>query len=164
MFDLLLWFGPPLIFCLVLAVALWRANDRDRDADSDAPADSASLPARRRVAPRSMQAGDWLHVVLYGVMGLFLGIALEGIVRLLTTGYWLVALLIPLLFCGVLLLDSLLDRVVDRLFPGGVRRVLKSTERRRTPWPRRLSLPAGLVVGLVLGRLGLGPVLVGFLS
>ena len=105
---------------------------------------------------RGMQPGDWLNASVNVVVGLFLGIAIDGIVRLLTTAFWPVAVVIPALFVGVFLLNESFSRLIDRMFPGGVRPALKTRARRRRPRPRRLSLPVGLLLGVALARLGLG--------
>lgn len=169
--DFLLWFGAPLVFCIVLAVALgttrrrgddWR-NGRDNHHDTDRSEPATTL---RRESPADgvLQPADWLYIVAYAVVGVWLGIALDGLVWLLTNDYWVVAVLLVLMFGGIVLFDALLDWGVDRLFPGGVRKVLKSARQRRSPWLRRWSLPAGVVLGVILARLGLDSLLVGALS
>lgn len=168
MVEFLLWFGAPVVFCIVLAVALGttlrrRGDDSGNNRDNNRFESGASLQ-RAGPADGVLQPGDWLYIVGYAVLGVWLGIALDGLVWLLTNDYWIVAILLVLMFGGIVLFDALLDRGIDRLFPGGVRKVLKSARQRRSPWLRRWSLPAGVVLGVILARLGLDSLLVGALS
>jgi hypothetical protein len=55
------------------------------------------------------------------------------------------------------------DKLLDRLFPIGVRPAPKPQTSGRTPLPRLLSLPAGVVLGVVLARLGLDDTILGML-
>jgi hypothetical protein len=55
------------------------------------------------------------------------------------------------------------DKLFDRLFSIGVRPARKPQAQGRTPLPRLLSLPAGVVLGVVLARLGLATTILGAL-
>ena len=67
---------------------------------------------------RKMQAGDWFNAVVNLMIGVFLGMAIDGLLQLATTAVWPLAVIIPLLFAGffliVLLFEKLIDLVVDR--------------------------------------------------
>ena len=58
---------------------------------------------------------------------------------------------------------SLHDRSGKKLLPSGIRPARKPESARKTLLLRRLSLPAGLVLGVVLGSLGLDDYLSGWL-
>jgi len=104
---------------------------------------------------RGMQMGDWVNAAINVVIGVLLGSAADGLIQLATTSFWPLAVVIPLLFAGVFLFSWALDLLTDRLFTIGVRPAPKPKEKGRTPLPRLLSLPAGLILGIALARLGL---------
>lgn len=104
---------------------------------------------------RIMQVGDWFNAAFNLAIGVLLGSAADGLVQLATTASWPLAVIIPLLFAGVFLFSWALDAVTDRLFIIGVRPAHRPKEDGRTPLPRLLSLPVGLVLGVVFARLGL---------
>jgi len=103
---------------------------------------------------RSMQVGDWFNAAINLVIGVLLGSAANGFVQLATTAFWPLAVVIPLLFAVVFLFSRVLDVLTERLFTIGVRPARKPKEEGRIPLPRLLSLPAGLVLGVALARLG----------
>jgi hypothetical protein len=111
-----------------------------------------------------MQGGDWVNAAISVVIGVFLGSAADGLVQLATTAFWPIAVITPLLFAGLFLFMLVLDRLLDRLFSIGVRPARKPKEEGRTPLPRLLSLPAGVVLGVVMARLGLDTMILGVLS
>ena len=102
-----------------------------------------------------MQLGDWLNAAVNLVIGIFLGIAIDGLALLLADGLWLLALFILISVGGLLLFNGLLDMVFERLFPSGIRPAPNSQTQTPKPLLRRLSLPVGLVLGVILARLGL---------
>jgi hypothetical protein len=102
-----------------------------------------------------MQLGDWLNAATLLIIGVLLGIAIDAMAQLATTPYWPLVILIPLMFGGVLLLDGLLNRLANRIFPSAIRTVGKSESKPRKPLALLLSLPAGLILGIVLARFGL---------
>ena len=110
---------------------------------------------------RSMQIGDWFTAAINLVIGVLLGSAADGLVQLATTAFWPLAVVIPLVFAGVLLFSWVLDLLTDRLFAIGVRPARKPKEEGRTPLLRLLSLPVGLVLGVALARLGLDDTILG---
>ncbi|WP_295070322.1 hypothetical protein [Tabrizicola sp.] len=112
------------------------------------------MPNRRKMGP-----GDWLTATAFLAMGLFLGLALANMVLLVGTASWPIIILIPLLFAGVLVFDSLLGRLFGRFFPSGVRPASHPAPKERRPLVLLLSLPAGLVIGVVGARFGLDDLL-----
>lgn len=105
-----------------------------------------------------MGIGDWANAMINFLIGLILGWAANGLVSLVTTAFWPLAILIPTLFLGVLLFDSWFSSVVDKIFPSGVKPAKRPVRR---PLARRLGLPLGLAIGLVVAWLGLGLPFVG---
>lgn len=111
-----------------------------------------------------MEVGDWANTAVNLVLGVFVGIAIHGLMQLITTAFWPVAIVISLLFAVVPLIDYWLDWLIDRVFPSGIRAARKPQAEGRTPLPRLLSLPAGLIVGVALARLDLDNAIVGAFS
>ncbi len=111
-----------------------------------------------------MKPGDWFNAAVNLVLGVLLGLVIDGLAQLVTTAFWPVVVIIPLLFFAILLFDGLIDGLVEKVFPRGVRPARKTRPAKRTPLPRRLSLPVGLVLGVALARFGSGNVLISAFS
>ncbi len=104
-----------------------------------------------------MEAADWLNAAVNAVIGLLLGLVLHGLMQLVTDGAWGMALIVVMLGVAMLLLiyfDGLIGRLLDRIFPSGVRSAATPAQDDRKPLVRRLSLPAGLVLGVILALFG----------
>ena len=110
-----------------------------------------------------MQSGDWANAAVNLLMAVFLGIIISGLVQLISTDLWPAALLIVVLAAVLLFLESWVDVLFEKVFPSGIRPGHKSNKVRRAPTARRLSLPSGLVLGIVLAGLGLGDRFLGWL-
>ena len=108
---------------------------------------------------RSMQIEDWMKAAFNVVIGLFLGLALDALLRLLAAGAWGMAMAVVIPSLGfvlfVLVFDGAMGKLFDRFLPSGVRPARKPAATDRKPLGRLLSLPAGIVVGVILARLGL---------
>lgn len=113
---------------------------------------------------RRMQVGDWFNAAINIVIGLFLGVAADGLVQLATTDFWPMTVIILFLFAGVFLFERVVDKSIDTLFPSGIRPARKPQVKERTPLPRLLSLPAGVVLGIVLARTGLDTMILGVIA
>ncbi|MEM6636115.1 MAG: hypothetical protein AAF667_09510 [Pseudomonadota bacterium] len=99
-----------------------------------------------------MDLWEWGNSAANLVIGILLGWAADGLIGLTTTPFWPMAILIPLLFLGVVLFDRGFSALIDRFIMGGVK---PSLTPRRKPLLRRLSLPVGLAIGFALSRLGI---------
>jgi hypothetical protein len=93
-----------------------------------------------------------------------LGVAFYGLVQLITTGFWSLAIIIILGIAGFWLLDGIIVRIVDWLFPTGIRAPRKLYEKAKAPVIRLLSFPLGFVSGGILAHLGLGNSLIEMIS
>lgn len=100
-----------------------------------------------------MTFGDWANSAVNLVIGCFLGTAAYGIIKLSTTSFWPLAIMIPLLFFGIFVIDLALDRIFHAALPGGTK---PATKPKKKPVLRRLSLPTGLVIGFLLAWVGIG--------
>ena len=105
---------------------------------------------------RKMRVGDWFNSAINVIVGLLIGIASYGLVQLITTGFWSVAIIIIVGFAGFWLLDGIIVRIVDWIFPPGIRAPSKHYKKAKAPVIRLLSFPLGFVSGGILAHLGLG--------
>lgn len=108
---------------------------------------------------RRMISGDWTNAALLLAVGFFLGLAGSNMVKLLGTPFWPLVILIPALFGGVVLFDMLLDRVVNRILPSGLKPATQPKTKERKPLALLFSLPAGFLIGLIGATLGLDKIL-----
>ena len=108
---------------------------------------------------RKMEISDWLNALALMVAGIFFGIAADAVVRLITSAGWLLAVIILLPFIALLLFEDILNKAMDRFFPSGIGPAHNLTPKGKSPWPRLLSLPVGVLIGAVLARSGLASAL-----
>lgn len=149
---------PFIVACIVITVVVWLVMKA-----KSGPAKLNSESSNKLAEKPVMQAGDWINATVNIVCGVFMGVAAERLIRLTTTDFWPLAVLISLLAAGLIFYVSLFDSLVDRVFSSGIRPAHKPQTVRRVPLLRRLSLPAGLVFGVVLASLGLGDGLLGWI-
>ncbi len=112
---------------------------------------------------RSMTLGDWLNSAVNLIIGLLLGMATFGLAKLLNAGLWLSALLVILPFLALVAFVQLMDGLLERLFPTGVRPANAPAAQEPKPMTRRLSLPAGFGLGVIAGALGFSEPILGVL-
>lgn len=112
---------------------------------------------------RKMGVGDWINAAINVVIGVLLGSVVYGLVQLVASGSWLMALITVILAGGLFLLIALSDKLFDRLFPIGIRPAKTPQTQRPKPLLRALSLPSGFLLGVVLAVLGLDRTILGFL-
>mgnify|MGYP000968562975 CR=1 FL=1 len=104
---------------------------------------------------RRMQIGDWINAGFLLVIGVFLGFVVDGIMQLATTPFWPMAIILMLIFAGIFLFELLVDKLFSRIFTIGVRPAPETQVQKRRPLPIFLSLPVGVILGVLLARLGL---------
>jgi hypothetical protein len=104
---------------------------------------------------RSMDGEDWLSAGFNVVVGLFLGLALNGLLQIVVTGFWPVAAIMVVLALGFFLVYWLFEGLIVRPFFSGVRRDQGTLPEGKKPLGRLASLPLGLVLGFLLAQLGL---------
>jgi hypothetical protein len=112
---------------------------------------------------RPMTGMDWINAVFLLAVGLFLGLAVDAMSQLSALAFWSVALMSVALFGGMVVFSEALDRVIDAIFPSGIRPPRSPKPQGPRPLPLLLSLPAGVVLGMILGSLGLGATIRGLL-
>lgn len=102
-----------------------------------------------------MQISNWFNAAVNVAIGIFVGIVIAQLGRLIALGFWPIAIILLILIAGYLLFEGMFNRLVDKVFPSGIRPARKPTTRRRAPLPRLLSLPVGIILGVALDWLGL---------
>lgn len=146
-------------FCAVMAGVVWL-----RVKPSDKLDKQVTELRDRRTAALLTQAGQWASFAVNVVIGVLLGVAINGLVQLMFTGAWVAVFNLLMLAAALFLIVFLHKRLGDKLFPSGIRPARKPEKVRKTPLMRGLGLPAGLVVGVVLASLGLDDWLLGWRS
>ena len=67
---------------------------------------------------RGMEPEDWLGAGFNVAIGLFLGLALNGLLQLVVDGFWPLALIVAVLSAGAVLVLFAFDGLVGRLIGG----------------------------------------------
>ena len=70
-------------------------------------------------------------------------------------GFWATAAIAARIIAGFFLFMEVTDKILDRLFTIGVKPSSVQYPQRRHPLLRRLSLPGGFILGLMIAMLGL---------
>lgn len=154
MFELTIFIFS-VVTCVIIAIIVWvtvKSNTKTGPANSESNNRLDDHVGIRR----TMHFVDWVYTFVLVIVGVYLGVAIDYLMQLFSTAFWPVAVIIPLLFVGVLLFAELFDGIVDRFFPSGVRPARKPQMTKRIPFPRLLSLPVGIIIGITLVRLGFG--------
>lgn len=94
-----------------------------------------------------MTIGDWLNSLGNVVVGLFFGMAAHGLGTLLVAGLWVTAILVTVPFVALFFFVGAFDRLIDWLFPSGIRPARTPAKPQRKPLVRTLSLPTGFALG-----------------
>ena len=150
------------VACLIIAMGVWlcmRTEMNTNRTESEASgSEGGRINERRR-----MQTGDWFNAAISLIIGMLLGSVVDGLAQLVTSGLWLPAVAIVLLGAGFFLFMLVFDKVSDRLFSIGMRPAPKRQAKGPTPLPRLISLPVGIVLGVVLARLGFDDTILGMI-
>jgi hypothetical protein len=143
---------------LVLALVVWtRIGPKRNSGEPETGSD------HQRTASLVTQVGHWAGAAVRFVIGVLLGVAVNGLAQLVGSGAW-VAVFNLLVLAGVLvLIVRAHERLGDMLFPSGIRPA-RNTKKARNPLIRRFAMPAGLVVGVGMAALGLDGWLLGWFS
>lgn len=136
--------------CVVMALVIWSRLKPDAKPDKQ----ESELRAQRAAAFFA-QAGHLASSAVNVVIGVLLGVAINGLVQLMFTGAWAAVFNIAVLSAVLFFIVFLHDRLGKKLFPSGIQPARGSEGERKTPLVRRLSLPAGVVLGVFFTSLGL---------
>lgn len=100
-----------------------------------------------------MGVGNWIDSTVNVAIGFLLGRSAYGLTKLMTTALWPLAIIIPIIFLALWGFENWFSGTVDKLFPSGIKPANRPT---RKPLARRLSLPFGFAIGVIVSWLGLG--------
>lgn len=157
-------FGPPdliiasTFLCVVIAGVLWVGVRSDGGRNDPADGRRESRP----IAALAL-AVDGVLAAMAFVIGILLGVALNGVIRLVASGAWIAVANLAVLFVALLLIGRLHEWLGDKLFPSGICRARTAGSGQRTSRLRPLSLPVGLALGVIFAELGLREGLSGWL-
>jgi hypothetical protein len=112
---------------------------------------------------RKMGVSDWISAAFNLLIGALLGSVIYGLVQLVASGLWLMAVILVLLGGGLFLFMFLYDKLFDWLFLSWTKPARNPQPRLPKPLLRILSLPAGFILGIVLAVLGLDRTILDFL-
>lgn len=105
---------------------------------------------------RSMRVGDWFNGLAILGVGVLIGVIIDMLFQLSGAAFWISAIGAPLIFGGVLFLGTIIDKLIDKLFPSGFNKPRTSKAKERKPLAIILSLPVGIVIGIIGAQFGLG--------
>lgn len=108
---------------------------------------------------RKMEIGDWIDAIAFLGVGFFLGLALDGLLRLDGTAFWIATISMTIMFWGLIAVSNLFDGLIDRIFPSGIKAAPGTQPKKRKPLAVLLCAPAGIVSGLAGGQFGLAGLL-----
>ncbi len=108
---------------------------------------------------QKMDFWDWITGAAFLAMGVYLGLALSGLIELEGAAFWFTVVFVVIPFGFVFLLVFYMHDVVDRVLNGTIIPASVKRWRKRKPVPLLLSLPAGVVIGVVGAQFGLTEVL-----
>jgi hypothetical protein len=108
---------------------------------------------------RKMQIGDWGNGAAILAVGVFLGLAIYNMIPLVGTSSWPLIIIIPVLVGGVFLFELGFNKLVDWIFPNGIKSAGRSQVKQRKPLALLLSLPTGIIIGVVGAQQGVGEIL-----
>lgn len=111
-----------------------------------------------------MQFDDWFYSGINVLAGMFLGFAVNGLVQLATSAFWPVAVIIALAFAVIFLLELIFGKLTDGLFLSKITDVRHVNKLERKPLLPIMSLPVGILFGVVLARLGLDDTILALFS
>lgn len=144
--------------CVVLAAVVWSRIQ----SDGKRKASNGSVRETRPAAVFPL-ALDWILAGMNFVIGILLGVALNGLIQLVAAGAWIHVLNLVVLGVALFLIVRLHDWLGERLLPRGIRPARRPGSGAKTSRVRRLGLPVGLAFGVVFAELGVREALSGWL-
>jgi small-conductance mechanosensitive channel len=144
--------------CVVLAVVVWsRVQSGGRRKASEG---GVRGPHPTALFPLLL---DWILSAMNFVIGILLGVALNGLIQLVASGAWVAVLNLVVLAISLFLIVKLHGLLGETLFPSGIRPARNPKKKPKPPAIRRFSLPTGLALGVLLAQFGLTDWLAGWL-
>ncbi|WP_157058985.1 hypothetical protein [Loktanella sp. 5RATIMAR09] len=103
---------------------------------------------------QSMQMFDWLNSIALVAVGVFLGVAIDGLVDLATVGAWGSIIMILGLSAGGLVFYVLIERVINFISIGRFSEP-QQLQKPRKPLALYFALPIGIIIGVIGAQFGL---------
>jgi hypothetical protein len=107
---------------------------------------------------QKMQTFDWFIWVALAAMGIFLGLAIDGMFDLARTGSWR-TIIVTLVLSGCWIVFYLLLERVFEFISTGRFSVPKQTQKRYKPLALLFGLPIGIIIGVIGAQFGLSDML-----
>lgn len=112
---------------------------------------------------RKMLLGDWLNGAALCVVGVYFGLVVHGMSQLIGTAFfWPMLIFIMIIWGGLYVFDNAVEGLSNWMFPSGIKPAKNSKVNERKPLARLLSLPCGIVLGVILAEIGLSDTLLFF--
>ncbi len=108
---------------------------------------------------QSMQMFDWFNWAALAAIGVFLGLALDGLVDLAFLGAWGSIIVILALSAGWLVFYFLIERVMNFISIGRFS-APQQLRKLRKPLALHFALPIGIIIGLIGAQFGLRELIV----
>lgn len=104
---------------------------------------------------RRMRSCDWIYASINVAIGILFVLAAEGLAQLVTTEFWPLAVVAPILIAGLVLFEKVFKGLIDWEFPSKAQSPRKSASKGAPPILLLLSFPFGIAFGVILALLGL---------
>ena len=112
---------------------------------------------------RKMVLSDWFNSAGLCIVGLYLGLVVHGMSQLIGTAlFWPILFIIVIMWGTMCFFDNIISGVFDWMFPNGIKPATGPPTKERKPLARLLSLPSGIVLGVIFAELGLRDTLLFF--
>jgi hypothetical protein len=108
---------------------------------------------------QKMNSFDWIVAAALLAVGVYLGLALAGLIGLEGVAFWNTVIYVLISFGFVFLFIYYMGDISDRVLNGTKTPASVKRWRRRKPVALLLSLPVGVVIGVVGSRFGLSDLL-----
>ena len=103
---------------------------------------------------QKMQTFDWFHWAALVAIGVFLGLAIDGLVDLATVGAWGSIIMILGLSAGGLVFYFLIERVINFISIGRFSEP-QQLQKPRKPLALSFAPPNGIIIGVIGAQFGL---------
>lgn len=107
-----------------------------------------------------MQLFDWVIAASLCAVGFYLGLALAALITMDGAAFWLTVIYVLIPFGFVFVFIYYMNDLGDWIFPGSVKSSAPARMRKRRPVLLYLSVPAGVVIGVIGAQFGLTELLI----
>lgn len=107
---------------------------------------------------QKMQTFDWFNFAALVAVGVFLGLAIDGLFALATMGAWGSILMIIALSAGFIVVYLILERVFEFISTGRLS-APRQLQKPRKPLVMVFGLPLGIIIGIIGAQFGLADLL-----